>query len=81
MFISLDQLHLSVDDNTKHRLIHSVESYFCGLLPLEQKNRILQFYPDEVYIVGRWYKIYTPLVNISAVLCKKKEIPFKVVGD
>nr|DAR77174.1 MAG TPA: hypothetical protein [Bacteriophage sp.] len=39
MFISPEELNISADQSTKEQLITQVEGLFCGILPLEKKER------------------------------------------
>lgn len=81
MFLTIDQLTIDAPDTDKQRLIDGVEAYLCSLLPLEKKTRTISYYPDEVYVLDRWYKFYTSLLNVSSVKYKEQEVERKSSGD
>ena len=80
MFIEPSQLTIQADEATKNQLISEIEGEFCALLPLEETERTISFYTDEVYLVNGWLKVNTQLLNISEVKQGGKKLPFKAVG-
>ena len=80
MFISPEELNISADQSTKKQLITQVEGLFCGILPLEKKERKVWFYADEVYWINGWNKVNTRLLNITKLKIEGKERGFKAMG-
>ena len=80
MFIKPTELKIQADEATKTQLISEIEGVLCASLPLEEKERTISFYPDEVYLVNNWLKVNTQLLNISEVRQLGESIVFKAVG-
>ena len=80
MFITPDELNISTDQSTKEQLIAQVEGLFCGILPLEKRERKVWFYADEVYWINGWNKVNTQLLNITKLEIEGKGRDFKAMG-
>ena len=80
MFITPDELNISTDQSTKEQLIAQVERLFCGILPLEKRERKVWFYADEVYWINGWNKVNTQLLNITKLEIEGKGRDFKAMG-
>lgn len=80
MFISPEEINISVDQTIKEQLIEQVEGLFCGILPLQKKKREVWFYADEVYWINGWNKVNTQLLNITKLEIEGKGRDFKAMG-
>ena len=68
-FISKDEIKPfcpTVKDETLKAVVDSKERLFCGLLPLEKKEREVSFLLHQIWQRGTWYQVNTSLLNIAS---------------
>lgn len=84
-FISKDEIKPfcpKVKDETLKAVVESTERLFCGLLPLEKKEREVSFLLHQIWQRGTWYQVNTSLLNIASAKNEQGEsLTTKTIWD